>query len=257
LDRTSRGWLAAAAALLLSTAALVEPPEAPGAKFGQRALSQGMRGKDVRVLQRHLTILKLRTKATGYFAGQTRKNVRRLERRRNWPVDGRVQRRQAKRIKGMVNKLRARKRAKRLGAGGQVFPIPGPHDYGGSQSRFGAARSGHSHQGQDVFAACGERLYSAQAGTVKARGYQGNGAGHYLVVAGVDGSDYVYMHLQKASWAGVGTWLYAGSQISRVGESGNASGCHLHFELWTPPGWYTGGGPYDPLPHLLYWDSYS
>jgi hypothetical protein len=29
------------------------------------------------------------------------------------------------------------------------------------------------------------------------------------------------------------------------------------LERWSAPGWYVGGAPYDPLPELLYWDSYS
>jgi murein DD-endopeptidase MepM/ murein hydrolase activator NlpD len=246
------------AVALVTSAALASNPAPAGAgKFGKRTLSKGMRGKDVRALQRHLTVLKLPTATSGRFDGRTRQNVRRYEKRRRWRADGRVQRLEAKRIKGAVRKLRARKRARRTASGAQVFPIPGPHDYGGSQARFGASRSGHSHQGQDVFAACGERLLSAQAGNVKAAGYQGSGAGHYLVVTGVDGVDYVYMHLATKSWATRGAWVYAGTQIGKVGQSGNASGCHLHFELWTPPGWYSGGAANDPLPSLLYWDSYS
>src|SRR3954447_22316816 len=31
-----------------------------------------------------------------------------------------------------------------------MFPVPGSHSYGGAGSRFGAPRSGHVHQGQDV-----------------------------------------------------------------------------------------------------------
>ena len=238
-----------------TTFATAEPADA--AKFGKRTLKPGMRGKDVRVLQRNLNRLKLRTRVTAYYGGQTRKKVKALERTRRWRADGRVDRRQARKINRIIKRQRARKRARSLSGGPQRFPIPGPHDYGGASARFGAGRSGHSHQGQDVFAACGEPLLSAQAGNVKASGYQGSGAGHYVVVTGVDGIDYVYMHLLAASWAGVGAYVYAGTQIGNVGQSGNASGCHLHFELWIAPGWYSGGVPQDPLPSLLHWDSYS
>ena len=44
------------------------------------------------------------------------------------------------------------------------FPVPGTHSYGGAGSRFGAGRAGHTHQGQDMGAACGEKLYAAEAG---------------------------------------------------------------------------------------------
>jgi murein DD-endopeptidase MepM/ murein hydrolase activator NlpD len=249
-------WIPCALALLAATAvAALAVPDAGAAKFGQRTLKQGMRGKDVRVLQKSLTRLKLRTRKTGYFGGQTTKKVRLLEARTGWQVDGRVQRAEAVVIKRLVAEQKARKRA--VAPGTAVFPVPGTHNFGGAEARFGAPRSGHSHQGQDVFAACGERLVAAQAGTVTVRAYQAGGAGYYLVIEGADGFDYVYMHLAKASWAAAGTYVPAGTQIGRIGDSGNASGCHLHFEMWTSPGWFSGGAPVDPLPYLLSWDAYS
>ena len=47
------------------------------------------------------------------------------------------------------------------------------------------------------------------------------------------------------------------SRSAIVGETGDAQGCHLHFEMWSPPGWYEGGSPFDPLPELEKWDRYS
>jgi murein DD-endopeptidase MepM/ murein hydrolase activator NlpD len=253
-EREAR-WTVALVAIS-SAVMLFASAEADAAKFGQRTLKQGMRGKDVRVLQRSLNRLKVRTGVDGHFGRATKKSVRRLERAWSWKADGIVQRPQAKRMKGIIRKRAVRKRGQAQSGSG-VFPIPETHNFGGGQSRFGAGRSGHSHQGQDVFAACGARLLSATAGKVKAREYQAGGAGYYLVVDGRDGIDYVYMHMKKASWAVKGTRLYAGQQIGRVGDSGNASGCHLHFEMWSAPGWYTGGSPFDPLPSLYHWDSYS
>ena len=138
-----------------------------------------------------------------------------------------------------------------------VFPIRGRHDFGGGGSGFGAGRAGHSHQGHDVFASCGTRMVAARGGTVKFEQYHA-AAGHYIVIDG-DGSDvdYVYMHLAEPSPFQPGDRVFTGQRIGSVGDSGNAQGCHLHFELWGAPGWYDGGDPFDPLPALQAWDSWS
>ncbi len=234
------------------------PASAGAVKLGQRALRPHMRGGDVRALQRDLTRLKLPTAADGAYGKLTWKNVRALERRRRWRVDGVVQRGQAKHIREMIAEQRARKQTRKRSAPGNYdFPVAGPHSFGGPSNRFGAARSGHAHQGQDILAACGTPLVAASAGTLKVNAYQAGGAGYYLVIHGADGTDTVYMHLKKPSWVPVGGVLYPGEQMGRVGETGDATGCHLHFEHWTAPGWYSGGHPFDPLPELLAWDAYS
>jgi murein DD-endopeptidase MepM/ murein hydrolase activator NlpD len=139
----------------------------------------------------------------------------------------------------------------------EIFPVRGTHDYGGEGAGFGAGRAGHSHQGQDVFAACGTRMVAARGGRVKANAFQ-SAAGYYLVIdgAGTD-RDYFYAHLRERSAFLPGDRVYTGQRIGAVGETGNARGCHLHFELWSGPGWYSGGSPFDPLPTLRAWDAYS
>jgi murein DD-endopeptidase MepM/ murein hydrolase activator NlpD len=138
-----------------------------------------------------------------------------------------------------------------------IFPIRGPHDFGGAGARFGAGRAGHSHQGQDTFAKCGTRMVAARGGVVKFKQYHA-AAGHYIVIDGDSTDlDYVYMHLDQPSPFNAGDRVYTGQTIGAVGDSGNAQGCHLHFELWGAPGWYDGGKPFDPLPSLQAWDSWS
>jgi murein DD-endopeptidase MepM/ murein hydrolase activator NlpD len=132
-----------------------------------------------------------------------------------------------------------------------VFPIAGPHTYG---QGFGAARSGHVHEGQDVMAACGLPLVATQAGTVKFAGTQAL-AGNYVVLTAADRSaDYVYMHLRDPALVKKGASVVTGQPIGFVGRTGDATACHLHFELWPAPGWYTGGAAVDPLPSLKAWD---
>ena len=138
-----------------------------------------------------------------------------------------------------------------------VFPVRGKHDFGGSGSVFGAGRAGHSHQGHDVFASCGTGMVAARGGRVQFAQYHA-AAGNYIVIDG-DGSDvdYVYMHLAEPSPFRAGDRVFTGQRIGSVGDTGNAQGCHLHFELWDAPGWYDGGDPFDPLPALQAWDSWS
>ena len=138
-----------------------------------------------------------------------------------------------------------------------IFPIRGPHNFGNSGARFGAGRAGHIHQGQDTFAKCGTRMVAARGGRVQFKQYHA-AAGHYIVIDG-DGTDidYVYMHLDQPSPFSEGDRVYTGQTIGAVGDSGNADGCHLHFEMWSAPGWYDGGKPFDPLPSLQAWDSWS
>ena len=136
-----------------------------------------------------------------------------------------------------------------------VFPIAGRHDLGRSDSNsFGGGRG---HQGHDVFARCGTPVRAAQGGKVAFAGYH-SAAGHYVVIRGAgSGEDYAYMHLRDAVKLGKGDRVRTGERIGAVGDTGRASGCHLHFELWTKPGWHNGGSAYDPLPKLRSWDRWS
>jgi hypothetical protein len=137
------------------------------------------------------------------------------------------------------------------------FPVQGRHHYGDKGARFGAARYGHTHQGQDVLADCGLPLIAARGGRVKFRGYQGN-AGNYVVIDGqATGIDYAYMHLRTPARYRKGALVRTGDLLGQVGATGDATACHLHFEEWASPGWYSGGRPFDPLPDLRAWDRYS
>ncbi len=138
-----------------------------------------------------------------------------------------------------------------------IFPVRGKHDFGGSEADFGSGRAGHSHQGHDVFAKCGTPMVAARGGRVQFKQFHA-AAGNYVVIDGAGTQiDYVYMHLAEPSPFRTGDRVYTGQVIGAVGETGNARGCHLHFELWNKPGWYDGGKPFDPLPSLEAWDSWS
>ena len=136
-----------------------------------------------------------------------------------------------------------------------IFPVQGAYSFGGAGARFGAGRTGHTHQGQDVIAAEGTPVVTPVAGIVHWRAYQAGGAGYYVVIRGDDGSDYAFMHFQEGSTlVAKGQGVAAGQRIASVGNTGDSHGAHLHFEIW-PDGWYASADshPIDPLPQLLAW----
>ncbi len=137
------------------------------------------------------------------------------------------------------------------------FPVRGSHTFGSGEAAFGAQRDGHTHEGHDVFARCGTPLVAARGGVVKLNRFEAS-AGNYIVIDG-EGTDidYAYMHLAEPSPLAKDTRVFTGQRIGNVGATGDANGCHLHFEMWSGPGWYTGGAPLDPLPFLVAWDAYS
>jgi murein DD-endopeptidase MepM/ murein hydrolase activator NlpD len=140
---------------------------------------------------------------------------------------------------------------------GYAFPVLGTHDFGEGGARFGAGRSGHTHQGHDVMANCGVPIVAARGGRVRYSGYQ-SAAGNYVVIDGRGtGFDTAYMHLLEPSPLQAGEAVRTGQPIGVVGSTGSSTACHLHFEMWTAPGWYEGGSPIDPLSYLLKWDRYS
>jgi murein DD-endopeptidase MepM/ murein hydrolase activator NlpD len=134
-----------------------------------------------------------------------------------------------------------------------IFPVRSKQR--GWGDGFGAGRG---HQGQDIFAPCGAPIVAARGGRVQWNRWH-SAAGWYVVISGRrTGRDYVYMHLQQRSPLKQGQRVRTGQQIGRNGETGNARGCHLHFELWSKPGWYKGGSPLPSVTkHMRRWARWS
>jgi murein DD-endopeptidase MepM/ murein hydrolase activator NlpD len=140
-------------------------------------------------------------------------------------------------------------------ADGAVFPVRGPHNFGGPENRFGAPRAGHIHQGQDVLTAEGTPDAVPLAGTITTTANQAEGAGYYVVEHTLIGFDFMFAHCEAGSFAvAKGQSVAAGQQICLAGQTGDATAPHLHFEMWVG-GWQAAGGhPVDPLPYLEAWD---
>lgn len=144
--------------------------------------------------------------------------------------------------------------AKRFYLFDHFFPIRGKHDLG--QTATNSFGGGRGHQGLDMFAKCGTPIAAARGGTVLKAGFQ-SAAGNYVVIRRSDGRSYAYMHLIRQPLVKTGDKVRTGDALGNVGQTGRATGCHLHFEIWTAPGWYAGGKPIDPYPELANWDTWS
>ena len=112
-------------------------------------------------------------------------------------------------------------------------------------SCFGA-RWGVTHYGVDIAAPIGTPIYAATSGVVKRAG-AATGFGLAVYILGNDGAVTVYGHVNRY-FVSVGERVSAGEQIAEVGNRGQLTGPHLHFEV------HTGGQLYsnqiNPVPWL-------
>ncbi|MGY3381342.1 hypothetical protein ACVWYS_003299 [Arthrobacter sp. TE12231] len=89
--------------------------------------------------------------------------------------------------------------------------------------------AGEFHWGQDFAAACGTRVYSADAGVVRAVGWHPWGGGNRVEIDHGNGLITTYNHLQGIA-VKKGDSVRVGEVIALVGTTGSSTGCHLHFE---------------------------
>ncbi|MEX2658395.1 MAG: peptidoglycan DD-metalloendopeptidase family protein [Acidimicrobiales bacterium] len=107
-------------------------------------------------------------------------------------------------------------------SGGCVWPARGP-----VTSEYGN-RWGRLHAGIDIGARVGAQIWAAKAGTVVVSGSQG-GYGNTIVIDHGGGMTTLYAH-QSRLVAGQGQRVSQGQLIGYVGNTGNSTGPHLHFE---------------------------
>ncbi len=238
-------------------------PRVKTVTYASRTLRSGLKGTDVRGLQRLMIDHGVKVSPDGAFGPGTRSAVRRLERKERLKVDGKVTRTEARSIRSRAPRpttagaalptIEPEPVSATVAApGSRVFPIRGAWNFGKEGAHFG--ERGGAHRGEDVFAKCGVPLAAAEGGKVVFKATDGR-AGNYLVIRGADsGEDHVYMHLDAPATVAKGAAVATGQVFGAVGRTGNATACHLHFEIWTAPGWYEGGAARDPLPDLKAWD---
>ena len=100
-------------------------------------------------------------------------------------------------------------------------------------SNFGS-RWGTQHSGLDIAAPIGTPIYAAADGTVSDAG-PAAGFGLWVTVLHDDGTETIYGHVNDFS-VHPGQRVSAGEQIATVGNRGQSTGPHLHFEVHDPAG---------------------
>lgn len=113
------------------------------------------------------------------------------------------------------------------------------------------------HQAVDVAGpGYGSPIYAANNGTVMQMTYSpaaragGNGYGYYIIINHNNGYYTNYAHLASfRSGLKIGSTVARGDIIGYMGMTGDATGPHLHYELWTQVPWSNGreGGNINPL----------
>jgi murein DD-endopeptidase MepM/ murein hydrolase activator NlpD len=117
---------------------------------------------------------------------------------------------------------------------------------GALTSGYGA-RWGTTHYGIDIANSIGTPIVAAADGVVVEAG-PASGFGNWVRIQHSDGSITVYGHM--ASFAVYeGQEVKAGDQIAQMGNEGQSTGSHLHFEVWDasgakldPAAWLGGNG---------------
>jgi murein DD-endopeptidase MepM/ murein hydrolase activator NlpD len=86
------------------------------------------------------------------------------------------------------------------------------------------------HEGTDLATACGTPIHAALTGIVVQAGWDGT-YGNWILLDHGDGIETGYAHIENGGLeVSAGESVGTGQEIARVGATGAATGCHLHFE---------------------------
>jgi murein DD-endopeptidase MepM/ murein hydrolase activator NlpD len=123
-----------------------------------------------------------------------------------------------------------------------VFPADGPISSPFGERMHPIFHDVRMHTGIDIGAGYGSPVRAAAAGTVVVAGYV-SGYGTAIVIDHGGGLATLYGHLSRLG-VHVGSKVTAGQTIGAVGNTGNSTGPHLHFEV------RVNGTPVDPMRYL-------
>jgi murein DD-endopeptidase MepM/ murein hydrolase activator NlpD len=101
-----------------------------------------------------------------------------------------------------------------------------------------------NHSGIDIDGETGDAVYAVDNGVVVYAGWNNWGYGNVVVINHGNGWQTLYAHLSAYN-VGCGQSVYQGNVVGAIGNTGNSSGSHLHYEMM-----YNGTkvNPWDYLP---------
>lgn len=230
--------LRACAASVAMAAVVATAPAAADAKFGDNVLREGDRGREVRVLQRWLTLTGFPTRADGHFGRSTRITVRRYERAHDHRVNGWFSRQQARGLRKRAHAARAAKAATRnatataqpdatptedavLAADGLTAVAPAsappqvrdaitsanrivgkPYRYGGGHAKV--EDTGYDCSGTVSYALMGAGLLRAPLDSTGLKSFGEAGAGSWITIYANAGHTYVMIAGLRLDTSGTG-----------------------------------------------------
>lgn len=125
-----------------------------------------------------------------------------------------------------------------------VWPVIGVHRV---SAHYGYYRWGGRHWGVDIAGpgASGSKIVAVQSGVVTYAGWSSTGHGYRVIINHGNGLETSYSHTKKGSiTVKVGQRVTQGQVIARVGQTGNTTGPHLHFEV------HVNGRRVNPEPYI-------
>jgi murein DD-endopeptidase MepM/ murein hydrolase activator NlpD len=137
---------------------------------------------------------------------------------------------------------------------GSGTPVKAPRTYNGgaflwpTTSHHISQYFHYGHYAIDIDGSTGDPIWAAGAGTVTYAGWKNNGGGYQVWISHGSGLYTTYNHMSSVSVAR-GQHVARGQRVGRMGATGNATGSHLHFEVWRGPIW-NGGTRVNPLAYL-------
>lgn len=132
--------------------------------------------------------------------------------------------------------------------GGYIYPVPSAY----SKITTGLYYSSGAYHGGVDFGSggiAGQPVYAVKSGTVVLTMALTTSYGNYIIINHHDGTYTLYAHGQAGSiCVSPGQTVSQGQQIMKVGNTGNSTGPHLHFEVRLSPGGFN--NRVNPLSYL-------